>query len=735
MLQRAPRTPMQKRPPMVMSPDTFIATMPSRTLFLAKTAKKNWDILEPTFVPLAGGTFVVDGIPISYALEGSAAAKSFASMVFGPGTLSDIQIYVTGEEAERQRNIRKFPYEALIPFMPPLIPARRLLDRPWARDPEGSFSGDATLRFTANASAGTTASAHLGAGLGLFGNTFEAGAFAGLSGSALASAATVVDTYVTLSYDDGSLSMSVVLDLGAAVELAFKLNAFAGVWVELGFPEIPVVSDLIHEVSDWPIIGWAVPDFTEWRWRKEYKKEWPLFEKTYSWDMSQRFEVGTASTTGSMPDAEGFGIDQVLRDAVASQKAGDLKDDPAGPDEEKRNSDTGAVSAAKSAALAQISSAQRSAARELRANTRLSAAAKKAVAGGTSTASIGGSGPLKELEERKDKLEAAEASTRELRERADALAEPALAANGVERNQARSGYDAIAKNADALGDAIDRGEQGFAVPTSAEPAGADYEKMREAMHAAYGAFDECFDPTRTEKLYADDQVRASGTDPDLAGYRHAAHAHQREALALWRRVQKLEKDLEKARDWYERGDHALGTKVFGELTDAARVILTDAAALKAARPTGDWDVMYVELSDGHLMLKPQYRGKATRSYFYPKDYSKDTKDRMMREIGSFRTVGGAVYWEFRGKRSPRGDNWWLLDHPKEGPSLDHTNPTVVAHWNSIGRKTDYATRDSFYDFEGVPVTVVPKTLNSSAGGKEKGRNTPRVTRAFRGAKT
>jgi hypothetical protein len=30
-------------------------------------------------------------------------------MVFGPGTLSNIRIYVTGEEAERQRNIREFP--------------------------------------------------------------------------------------------------------------------------------------------------------------------------------------------------------------------------------------------------------------------------------------------------------------------------------------------------------------------------------------------------------------------------------------------------------------------------------------------------------------------------------------------------------------------------------------------------------------------------------------------------
>jgi hypothetical protein len=738
-LQRKTRTPQQQRPAMIMSADTFIATWPPITLFGPKIASRKWDILEPTFIPLAGGTFIVDGIPISFKLEGSASAQSFAGMVFGPATLGDIRIYVTGAEADRQRRIREFPVELLAPpFLPGggVVPVvRRGLDRPWDREPEGKFSADAMLRFTAAAAAGTTANAKLSAELGLFGNTLEAGAFAGLKGSANASARTSVDTYVTMSYDDGSITMGMVLDLGAAIELAFKLSAYAGVWVELGFPEIPVVTDLTHEVQDWPIVGWVVPDLEAWRWRKEYRKEWPVFEKTYSWDMSQHFEVGTAGSTGTLSDPSGFAIDQVLRDAEASQREGELKDDPVGPGEERRNSDPGAVSAVKSEALAQISSAQRAAEREHKANTRLLAEAKKkAAAGPSSAAAGGGADPVEQLEAREDKLEQAEKSTEQLRDRADALAEPATAPDGVARNQARSGYEAIATNADALGDKINRGEDGFEVPAVVEPSDADYERMREAMHKAYDAFDEAFDPTRTEKLYADDQVRAAGRDADLGAYRHAAHEYQREALALWRRVQQLEKDLERAREWYERGDHALGAKVFGELEAKARTITTDAAALKGTRPVGDWDVDYVELSEGHLMLKPEYRGKATRSYFYPHDYSSGTKDRMMREIGSVRAVDGIVYWEYRGRRSPRGDHWWLLLDPQEMPTLDHTTPTVLGHWNSSGRTTSYADRRRYYDFEGAKLVVVPKQFNSSAGGKEPDSYTPRVTRTFRGSK-
>ena len=68
------------------------------------------------------------------------------------------------------------------------------------------------------------------------------------------------------------------------------------------------------------------------------------------------------------------------------------------------------------------------------------------------------------------------------------------------------------------------------------------------------------------------------------------------------------------------------------------------------------------------------------------------------------------------------------------PTLDHTSPTVLGHWNSAGRRGEYPDRRRFYDFAGAPLTVVPKTMNSSVGGREPDSYLPQVTRAFRGAK-
>ena len=447
-------------------------------------------------------------------------------------------MFVTGSEAGRTRRIRDpFRYIPPLPGIPPPV----TLDRPWDRTPDGQFGADAMLRFRAYAAAGISAQAKLEASLGVFGNLLSATAFAGLSGSANANASTNVDTYVSLTWNDGLQQFSATLDLHAAFHLAFSLNAFAGVRVELRIPDVPVVTDLMDAVEDWPIIGWVVPDRARWRWSREYRKDWPLFAKTYDWSATQRFQIGNGMAVGSMPDAKGFAIDDVLRDLQGKQTDGEVKDDPTGPGDERRNGDTGAVSAAKSAALAQIASAKRAAEREKRANTRMlkgarAAASPPAAPGAPVPASIPGTGgTVAGLERREEKLDQALASTDQLRARTDALGEPAAAADGTTRNEARSGYDSVAANADALGDKIDRAEEGFAVPPGAEPADADYERMRTAMRQAYGAFDQAHDPTRTEKLFADDQVRESGTDPELNEYRNAALAYQGRALELWRR--------------------------------------------------------------------------------------------------------------------------------------------------------------------------------------------------------
>lgn len=727
-----------RRPPMIFPAETLILGRPDMRLFGVTTPfSRRWPILKPTIYPLAGGTFILDGVPISYSLHGQASASSAAALMFGPGYLRDVRLFVTGPEADRLRR----PNVIVVPSVPPLI-----LPDPRERKPRGAFSADANLQFSAFAAGRASASARLEGGLGVFGNVFNAGAFAGLSGAGEASAAFKVNTYVQFTWTDGTVAISAVLDIDTALTLAIMLSAFAGVWVELRFPDIPVVTSLMEEVEDWPVLGWIVPDLSKWRWRKEYRKDWPLLEQQYKWSVTQRFAISSGSQAASFPEPAGFDMEKVIRDLEARQRAGDLKDDPEGPGTEKRNSDPAAVSAARAAALAQISSARRAAEREKKANARLLRTARKAAAAasrGPSTASAppvavgsGPADPVAQLEEREKKLDQAVKSTDQLRQRTDQLGEPAAAADGVSRNQARAGYESVEKNADVLGDKINRNEDAFAVPAAAEPGDADYARMQAARKSAYDAFDACYDPARTEKLWADDQLRAAGSDADVQDYRKAAYEYQIKALELWQRVLKLEDDLEKAREWYERTDYALGATVFAELESKAVWIKDDAAGLQRERPRGDWDEDYVELSGGHLVLMPEYRGKATRRYFYPHDYSPATQNSMWLKIGGVVTGDdGKLYWEYRGQKSPRGDFLWLVHDQNEQPTLDHTRPTVVGHWNTTGRTTDYAPRKRFYDFEGADVVVVPKTLNSEAGGRESASYTPRVTRSFRGSKT
>jgi hypothetical protein len=732
------------RPDMIFSADTEIVGERDIDLFPQADFKKTWEVVPETFVPLAQGTFLVSGIPISFGLKGKASANSAAFLRFGPGKLDDVRVFVRGELARRMRD----PGIYVIPGLPPLVLPR---GRPRLR---GSFEADAMLEFGAGAGASIFAQAELAAQLGVFGDMLNAGAFAGIWGHALADASTDVRTHVYFRWNDRTAVIATTLDLQAALRLAFTVAAYAGVWIELKFPEIPVVTSLSKELDDWPIVGWFVPDLSEWKWRKEYRKDWPLFQKSYDWQIDQHFEIGgtspSAKTKGDISNSQGFSIQQLLKDLMSKQRDGDLKDDAKGPGEERRDSDPSAVQEARAAALAQISSAKRAAAREKRANDRLlnnaRARARSAASGemsgpsgppplamGSASSGSGPSDPVGELEKRGEKLDQATRSAGDLRKQADDMSGPASAADGPSRNQARAGYEAIGKNADNLGDKIDQAQGPFEIPGELEPDTADYERMRKNMRAAYDAFDKAYDPVRTEKLWADSQVREAGKSADLKSYRDAAVVHRREALKLWQKVLKLESDLEKAREWYERHDHALGAKVFDELENKALNLEHNAGDLEKDRPVPDWDTEFVELVGGQLLLQPSYRGKATRRTFYPHDYSSAVQERKMREIGGFRSdPDGTTYWEYRRKRSPRGDYWWLLNDEFEQPTLDHTSPTVVTHWNTIGRRVDRATRRAFYNFESAPLVVVPKTENSSAGGREPGSYTPRVTSSFRG---
>jgi hypothetical protein len=736
------REPQQKRPTEIWPAETFFASNPDIELFgMQRPIDKHWSS-KPVFEPLAGGTFIVDGIPVTYGLQGTYSASSSAFLGFGPGTLEQIRIIVTGAEAKRMREPRIIPVP--LPLLPPFLGP--VIELPPDTTPHGKFAADAQLRFRALAVAEARAGGRLEGELGVFGNALNAGAFAGLDGSARGEAWSNIDTWVQFTWEDGDVAaLSVTVDLTAGASLVFHLSANAGVWVELRVPEIPGVTKLTHEVQDWPIVGWFVPDLTKWKWRKEYKKEWPLLDKRYDWQLQEKFVIGKDSAAGDFSNPQGFNMDNVLSDLQKQQKEGDLKNDPEGPGRERRDSDTGAVSAARASALAQIGTARRAAEREKHANARLmvsarKAAAAKAAGGPSGTPALATvtptSDPVTELQKREDNLNDAVASTEHLRDRAKELETPANAPDGVSRNEARSGFESIDKNADALTDAIDNDKEGFAVPKEVEPSDADYAAMRAARTKAFDAFDRCSEVILTEKLYADDQVKNAGSDADLHPYRDAAVAYQGRGLQLWNRVQKLGSDLERAREWYEKGDYALGEKVFDELESKAILLQDEGRMLKKDRPVGDWDTDYAELSNGHIQLRPEFRGKRTRSEFYPHDYSAGTTNRMWLQIGSVHTgEDGNQYWEYRHRRSPRGDFMWMVNDVKEQPTLDHTAPTVLAHWNYHGGRTsDYPPRSSFYDFTGAPLVVVPQSLNSTAGGREPDSYTPIVTRHFRGAK-
>lgn len=93
----------------------------------------------------------------------------------------------------------------------------------------------------------------------------------------------------------------------------------------------------------------------------------------------------------------------------------------------------------------------------------------------------------------------------------------------------------------------------------------------------------------------------------------------------------------------------------------------------------------------------------------------------------------------KGIRSPNNKNkYWSLGKYWDNSgntiaSIDH-KPSVVDHWNDIGRKTDQKTRKDYFNADGGQVTlyIVPLSQNSSDGASAKTNYKYTVTKTFKG---
>jgi hypothetical protein len=150
------------------------------------------------------------------------------------------------------------------------------------------------------------------------------------------------------------------------------------------------------------------------------------------------------------------------------------------------------------------------------------------------------------------------------------------------------------------------------------------------------------------------------------------------------------------------------------------------APLKAAK------FKYVERKGSGFQLKPKYQGAfkiRTRMYLSGLGYGataksvRDEKIRLLRCNAKGELNPKGKYWKPEGQVVP-------LKSPTD-PTVEH-KPTVVSHWNNIGRKADQATRRAFFTFAGKEnsLKVLPRNKNSELGGG--GEYNPVVTASFTG---
>jgi hypothetical protein len=759
-------------------------------LFPGDRFDKPWTHVDQT-IPIAKGVFAVGGIPVTYNADAAIHVGSFLGASYGPGMIEGIKVNLSGTEAAGRRVLSDDPIVGVRPLGPfgPKVGVgpspRDLFDKAMLSSPH---SAEGTARVSASASAGMSASATASGGVSAL-DIFGGGVTAGVHGSATASADARANAFASFTYESGRVTVT-RLTLGAELEFGWNLSlgAFAGIYVELKMPQIPVISELTHAVQDWPVIGWITPDLTKLRWRKDFTKKWDLIREQGTRKWKKEWHViadGTSPSAAhpmSLPDNAPYDFHSMIKSALAGNAP--KQDIPArddGPDAElKDGASAGAVASTRQAAKAQVKSARANVKRErewdkqelVKVNAAIKKAAAKAKSAGPARGAApplaigsgGGGGTPEEqrkhaLEQREEKLTKADLGAQNVDAKIDAVkGEAENRPEGPARNQAREGFLALGQNADKLGQAVGgygAGAGEFKRPEDTAAAGTPPPNTQEAEKVrleARKALDEAGEKFDTELIRIDREWHDATATAELAAYAAKLDGYRADIrIQCSRPLDKLNKehaDVPQAfRDDPDGQIQAYRTIILPEIRELGGKF----DALAPSRPEPPWDKKWVVLEDRKLLLIPSHReSRPIRNTMYP-DYKVSTKRWLQSRLET--RVGpktGQTEWRYSEATpvspSTGEPHWWLLDGPdNERPTIAHDQPSVGTHWNGTGRFVTQKERGVFMDGldkggaalgdnakRDKNLGIEPKKVNSEKANKARVPLNPEVGVPFRG---
>lgn len=715
-------------------------------LFPNKSWAKAWDIVPRTFVPIAQGLVMVDIVPVTYGVQGEYSLGTWARGSFGPATLNGCVVYLDGETAE-ELGIGPSPVDQGGEGNGAASNRDKL--RGYSRE----LWGNANMDLSASAAAGVNGSAAINAKVGVF-DIFKVKGYAGLSVSGAVTANASFSPRMTMGWQDGTAKVS---DLSLHVRLHgnidVSLNAYAGVYVELSPPEIPIISDLARALNSIPIVEWAIPDPGTYTWTSDiWKKTWPVAKKSRDWNLTRVVKLA-----GSSPDVgtdDDFAAAATPPDFAALVKElegegqGEIPTDDPGPKELADRATSGAVANAHANAQGQVANTRREITREQAWNAKAAAAlaerkTKAAAAGGAPPtvvlAGVGDAGD--KLASRDRALRKAVDATTKI-EGAAAKAAGAASGNLPQRAEAKTALDAAGANADKLGDAVTAGTGEFARPTvTADPA------AEAAFNARYDALqtrlDAISDLIQKEHFWTGNQVVEIGSNKDLLSYYVLVQKHAGWINTLRAAAKEREGELDAASAEALAGEFAAANTKLDAVAQQLTWLESEAKQMIAKRPPPTWDDRYCGPENNRLMLYVEYRGIVRRK-FYPSGYRDGTKPASAKPDAASKlppletkTVGGVEYWKWvdptgGGRVSDLGTEWFRTTG-NEMPTVDH-KPAVADHWNQLGgNATTQKARADAYNGGALGLAWMPSKYNSSDGAKVDDYQ-PYVTTSFRGGR-
>lgn len=611
-------------------------------LFPMDSFSKRWTLFDKK-IPLARGVFPVGGVPVTYEADAGLSARSWLAAAYGPGRIEDIKVQLSAAERGAIAAAPDRPFLSLGPLGPfgPSIgigpsPESVVRDRILASE----HTASANARVSASASVGMTASATASGSVHAL-DIFGGGVYAGIGGGADARASASTGIGVTVTYKDGKVTVSnLTLDAEFKFEWNVNLSAHAGIFVELRMPNIPVISDLSHEVQDWPVIGWIVPDLTKMKWRKDFVKRWDLIKERGQRKWTKQWQIVTSGTNPtspamSLPNEDGYDFQAMIKEATEGKKPdADIPAEDAGPDRHLTDgASAGAVANTRQAAKAQVKSARDNIKRERAWNKQeiakavvkiAKAKAKQAKAGASpgggavqmaspSLAIGGGNGNggggdklpeeqhKEEIEKRDEKLENADKGAENVSKKIDEVRGAAeTAPDGLTRNHAQKGYEALGGNADQLGQAV--GGYGgkaddFKRPVERAATGtADTAEAEKARLEARKVLDTVAEKVNEELIRADAQWREAVKVPSLKAFATKVDGYRADIrIQCERPLGKLETQQTNVPSHHQDDPAAQAHEYRKEIIPAAQTISAKLDELKPKAP----EVPMAELNKAH----------------------------------------------------------------------------------------------------------------------------------------